>query len=62
MLPVFRVTCRATGASEEVTDLGRAMITGKLRRPGQDEGADAAGSVGARAVLPQRRGRLASTR
>jgi hypothetical protein len=29
VLPVFRVTCRATGASEEVTDLGRAMITGK---------------------------------
>jgi hypothetical protein len=29
VLPVFRVTCRATGAQEEVTDLGRAMITGK---------------------------------
>ena len=29
VLPVFRVTCRATGVSEEVTDLGRAMITGK---------------------------------
>jgi len=29
VLPVFRVTCRATGASEEVTDLGRAMLTGK---------------------------------
>jgi hypothetical protein len=29
VLPVFRITCRATGAQEEVTDLGRAMITGK---------------------------------
>jgi hypothetical protein len=29
VLPVFRVTCRATGAQEEVTDLGRAAITGK---------------------------------
>jgi hypothetical protein len=29
VLPVFRVTCRATGAAEEVTDLGRAIITGK---------------------------------
>ena len=29
VLPVFKVTCRATGATEEVTDLGRAMITGK---------------------------------
>src|SRR4029079_10005319 len=28
-LPVFKVTCRATGASEEVTDLGRAVLTGK---------------------------------
>ena len=29
VLPVFQVTCRATGAVEQVTDLGRAMITGK---------------------------------
>lgn len=29
VLPVFQVTCRATGASQQVTDLGRAMITGK---------------------------------
>lgn len=29
VLPVFRVTCRATGAVEEVTDLGRAALTGK---------------------------------
>ncbi len=29
VLPVFRVTCRATGVQEEVTDLGRAAITGK---------------------------------
>ena len=29
VLPVFRVTCRATGAQEEVTDLGRAILTGK---------------------------------
>jgi cytochrome c peroxidase len=29
VLPVFKVTCRATGVSEEVTDLGRAIITGK---------------------------------
>ncbi|HLK90841.1 MAG TPA: hypothetical protein VKZ18_13165 [Polyangia bacterium] len=29
VLPVFKVTCRATGVSTEVTDIGRAMITGK---------------------------------
>jgi len=29
VLPVFKVTCRATGVSEEVTDLGRAVLTGK---------------------------------
>lgn len=29
VLPVFAVTCRATGVTEQVTDLGRAMITGK---------------------------------
>jgi len=29
VLPVFKVTCRATGAVEEVTDLGRAILTGK---------------------------------
>jgi cytochrome c peroxidase len=30
VLPVFRVTNRATGASEETTDLGRAALTGKF--------------------------------
>ena len=30
VLPVFRVTNRATGVAEEVTDLGRAMLTGKF--------------------------------
>ena len=30
VLPVFRVTNRATGAQEEVTDLGRAMLTGRI--------------------------------
>jgi hypothetical protein len=30
VLPVFRVTERATGRSEETTDLGRAMITGRF--------------------------------
>ena len=30
VLPVFRVTNRATGAAEEVTDLGRAVLTGKF--------------------------------
>lgn len=30
VLPVFRVTNRATGAIEEVTDLGRAVLTGRI--------------------------------
>jgi cytochrome c peroxidase len=30
VLPVFRVTQRSTGRSEETTDLGRAMITGRF--------------------------------
>jgi cytochrome c peroxidase len=30
VLPVFRVTNRATGAAEEVTDLGRAILTGRI--------------------------------
>jgi hypothetical protein len=30
VLPVFRVTNRATGAAEEVTDLGRAILTGRF--------------------------------
>ena len=30
VLPVFRVTNRATGAAEEVTDLGRAALTGRF--------------------------------
>ena len=38
VLPVFRVTCRATGAAEEVTDLGRAMITGKCADLGKMKG------------------------
>jgi len=30
VLPVFRVTNRATGQAEEVTDLGRAILTGRF--------------------------------
>jgi hypothetical protein len=30
VLPVFRVTSRTTGAAEEVTDLGRAILTGRF--------------------------------
>jgi len=30
VLPLFKVTSRTTGASEEVTDLGRAILTGKM--------------------------------
>jgi hypothetical protein len=30
VLPLFKVTSRATGASEQVTDLGRAILTGKF--------------------------------
>jgi hypothetical protein len=30
VLPVFRVTNRATGVAEEVTDLGRAVLTGRI--------------------------------
>jgi hypothetical protein len=38
VLPVFKVTCRANGVSEEVTDLGRAMITGKCADLGKMKG------------------------
>ena len=38
VLPVFRVTCRATGAAEEITDLGRAIITGKCADLGKMKG------------------------
>ncbi len=38
VLPVFRITCRATGAQEEVTDLGRAIITGKCADLGKMKG------------------------
>lgn len=38
VLPVFRVTSRATGASEEVTDLGRAILTGRFADLGKQKG------------------------
>ena len=38
MLPVFRITNRATGATEEVTDLGRAILTGKVADLGKMKG------------------------
>jgi cytochrome c peroxidase len=38
VLPVFRITNRATGAQEEVTDLGRAIITGKVADLGKMKG------------------------
>jgi hypothetical protein len=38
VLPVFRITNRATGAQEEVTDLGRAMITGSVADLGKMKG------------------------
>jgi len=38
VLPVFRITCRATGVQEEVTDLGRAIITGKCADLGKMKG------------------------
>jgi cytochrome c peroxidase len=38
VLPVFRVTNRATGASEEVTDLGRAILTGRFADLGKQKG------------------------
>lgn len=38
VLPVFRVTNRATGQAEEVTDLGRAMITGRFADLGKQKG------------------------
>ena len=38
VLPVFRVTNRATGQAEEVTDLGRAMITGRVADLGKQKG------------------------
>jgi hypothetical protein len=38
LLPVFRVTNRATGAAEEVTDLGRAILTGRFADLGKQKG------------------------
>jgi cytochrome c peroxidase len=38
VLPVFRITNRATGAAEEVTDLGRAAITGRFADLGKMKG------------------------
>jgi hypothetical protein len=38
VLPVFQVTCRATGVAEQITDLGRAMITGKCADLGKMKG------------------------
>jgi hypothetical protein len=38
VLPVFRVTNRATGAAEEVTDLGRAVLTGRFADLGKQKG------------------------
>ena len=38
VLPVFRVTNRATGAAEEVTDLGRAILTGRFADLGKQKG------------------------
>jgi len=38
VLPVFRVTSRATGQAEEVTDLGRAILTGKFADLGKQKG------------------------
>jgi cytochrome c peroxidase len=38
VLPVFRVTNRATGQAEEVTDLGRAILTGKFADLGKQKG------------------------
>lgn len=38
VLPVFRVTNRATGQAEEVTDLGRAIITGRFADLGKQKG------------------------
>jgi len=38
VLPVFRITQRGTGATEEVTDLGRAIITGRFADLGKMKG------------------------
>jgi len=38
VLPVFRVTNRATGQAEEVTDLGRAILTGHFADLGKQKG------------------------
>ena len=38
VLPVFRVTNRANGQAEEVTDLGRAILTGKFADLGKQKG------------------------
>jgi hypothetical protein len=38
VLPVFRVTNRADGQAEEVTDLGRAILTGKFADLGKQKG------------------------
>jgi cytochrome c peroxidase len=38
VLPVFRVTNRANGQAEEVTDLGRAILTGRFADLGKQKG------------------------
>ena len=38
VLPVFRITHRATGQAEEVTDLGRAILTGRFADLGKQKG------------------------
>ena len=46
VLPVFRVTNRATGASEEVTDLGRAILTGRIADLSKQKGPTLRGLAG----------------
>jgi hypothetical protein len=60
VLPVFQVTNRATGRAEEVTDLGLAMITGRVADLGKQKGPTLRALSSRAPLLPQRRGRHAA--
>ena len=68
-LPVFTVVCTSgsnllapAGTPFQVTDIGRAMISGKMCRYRQVQRTDPARIGGARTVFPQRRGGHAARR
>jgi len=56
LLPLGTVMCNATGKIVQVTDLGRATVTGKMRGYREVQRTDSTRPSGASAVLPQRVG------